>query len=84
MMEESNETKDDIVDGVANGLVLDPVDPNEEAGINDIIEGPTFIRPRVEYSYFYRKRKESAHWSLVTKDCPAEIVEIDDHKMVVK
>ena len=80
----ANNTKDDIVDGVANGLVLDPVDPNEEDGINDIIEGPTFIKPRVEYSYFYRKRQESARWSLVTKNSPAEIVKIDDHKMIVR
>ena len=80
----ANETKDDVKHNLVDGLVIDPVDPNEQGGINDIIEGPTFIRPRVEYSYFYRKRKEYADWSLVTKNVPVEIVKIDDHRMTIK
>jgi hypothetical protein len=79
----ANETKDDIKHNLVDGLVIDPIDPNEEDGINDIIEGPTFIKPRVEYSYFYRRRKEEANWSLITKNVPVEY-SINDHKMIIK
>ena len=79
----ANETKDDIKHNLANGLVLDPIDPNEEEGVNDIIEGPTFIKPRVEYNYYYRNRKEAAEWSIITKNVPVEY-KINDHQITIK
>ena len=80
----ANETKDDIKNNLVNGFVIDPIDPNIEEGINDIIEGPTFIKPRVEYSYFYRKKRESMNWSIVTKNVPVEIVKTDGYRLTIK
>ena len=46
----SNETEDDIENGVVGGLIAEPVDPNIEAE-NFNIEGETFIKPKKEYEY---------------------------------
>lgn len=53
-----NETKDDIENKLVNGLVIDPIDPNTDEE-NEMIQGETFIKPKLEYKYFYRG-KDSA------------------------
>ena len=79
----ANETKDDLPNSLVNGLVLDPENPNSEE-IEDMIEGPTFIKPRIEYTYFFRQRRVQAQWSIVSKNVPVEIVKKDNKSITLK
>lgn len=53
---------DDIENEMKNGLVIEPLDPNE--GIESGIEGPTFIRPTL--SFTYSVKEENGSWSVPT------------------
>ena len=53
----ANEDKDDIENGVVNGLVEEIQNPNNEV-IETIIEGETFIQPKIEYTYSYKGQGE--------------------------
>lgn len=57
----ANETDDDIDNGIVDGLVIKPVDPNPE--VNEIYEviGETFIKPKKEYAY-YIKNSQQGNW----------------------
>ena len=78
----ANETKDDKDNSLVNGLVMKPVDPNEEAGTGNLIHGETFIKPKTEYTYFYRG-KEVAKWTIEGK-APVQIVSQTNKKVVLK
>ena len=78
----ANETKDDMDNSLVDGLVMKPVDPNKEAGIDNLIQGETFIKPKVEYSYFYRG-KEAAQWTIDGK-APVQIVSQTNKKVTLK
>ena len=78
----ANETKDDMDNSLVNGLVMKPVDPNEEAGTGNLIHGETFIKPKTEYTYFYRG-KEVAKWTIEGK-APVQIVSQTNKKVVLK
>lgn len=62
----ANETKDDITASLVDGLVAEPIDPNKELGTGNLIQGEIFIKPRLEYKYFYRGDKV-AQWSVDKK-----------------
>lgn len=62
----ANETKDDITASLVDGLIAEPIDPNKELGTGNLIQGETFIKPRLEYKYFYRGDKV-AQWSVGKK-----------------
>ncbi len=78
----ANETRDDMENSLVDGFVVKPVDPNEESTIDDLIQGETFIKPKKEYSYFYRG-KETAQWTIKGK-APVQIVEQTNKKVVLK
>lgn len=78
----ANETRDDLDNSLVDGLVMEPVDPNAETEIDDLIQGDTFIRPKKEYTYFYRG-KETAQWSIVGKS-PVEIVSQTNKKVTIR
>ena len=78
----ANETRDDLDNSLVDGLVMEPVDPNAETEIDDLIQGDTFIRPKKEYTYFYRG-KETAQWSIVGK-APVEIVSQTNKKVTIR
>lgn len=48
----ANDFEDDIDNGIAGGLILDKVSPNEH-DVEYYIEGETFIKPRAQYNYIY-------------------------------
>ena len=54
----ANETEDDIENGIAGGLIVEPVSPNEEV-IDNLIEGEVFIKPKKEYIYKYTGNNRS-------------------------
>lgn len=78
----ANETRDDLENSLVDGLVMEPVDPNAETEIDDLIQGDTFIKPKKEYTYFYRG-KETAQWSIVGK-APVEIVSQTNKKVTIR
>lgn len=68
----ANETKDDLDQGLVNGLVIDPIDPNEDSDLDNLIKGDTFIKPRIEYTYYYRG-KGAVQWKVIGKKVPVKI-----------
>lgn len=68
----ANETKDDLDQGLVNGLVIDPIDPNEDSDLDNMIKGDTFIKPRIEYTYYYRG-KNAVQWKIIGKKVPVKI-----------
>ena len=79
----ANETKDDIENKLVNGLVIDPIDPNTDEE-NEMIQGETFIKPKLEYKYFYRGKDSATKWIIATKNAPVKIVSQDGKKVVIQ
>ena len=67
----ANEFEDDVENGVAGGLITDPVSPNTKSE-EEVITGDTFIKPKLEYEFTYHGYVEG-EWS-VSKDAPVQIV----------
>ena len=66
----SNETEDDIDNGIVGGLIVDPINPNNKF-VEDTIVGETFIKPKKQYEYTYKGNLKGS-WS-VDKDIPVEL-----------
>lgn len=63
----ANETRDDLDNSLVDGLVVEPIDPNMvDEDFDNLIKGETFIKPRLEYKYFYRGTEQSK-WTLDKK-----------------
>lgn len=61
----SNETEDDVPNDLAKGLILEPVDPNDEK--SDYIQGETFIKPKMTYTYKYTGNESVGPWKVEAK-----------------
>lgn len=73
----ANETKDDIENGIVDGLVEEIKNPNSEL-IEEKIIGPTFIKPKAKYQYkFNDELQGSVNWKINNK-VPVKIDKIDD------
>jgi hypothetical protein len=69
----ANETRDDLDNSLVDGLVVEPIDPNDiDTDFDNLIKGETFIKPRIEYKYFYRGN-ETAKWS-IDKKVPVKLM----------
>lgn len=77
----ANETTDDLEDSLVNGLIVNPIDPNAESTDN-LIKGETFIKPRLEYDYFYRGR-EQGQWTIVGNKIPVAM-SVKDNRATIK
>ena len=44
----ANETTDDLENGVAGGLIVDPIPPKPDS---ELIVGENFIKPKITYTY---------------------------------
>lgn len=77
----SNETEDDIENGVVGGLIIKPINPNPEE-IEEAIIGETFIKPKKVYSYQFTRPILNGDWS-VDKHVPVEL-EIDGREVKIK
>ncbi len=76
-----NETEDDLDQGLVGVLKTEPINPNDQSTDN-LIEGETFIRPRMQVNYHY-KGILNAKWKIddekypviwrINPDDPAEI-----------
>jgi hypothetical protein len=72
----SNETTDDVENGIVDAFVATPIDPNPE---ESLINGETFIKPNLSYTYTYSGVMESV-WS-VDEKLPV-ILDVKDPKTV--
>ena len=48
----TNETEDDIENGIVGGLTVKPANPNDEE-VEEAIIGETFIKPKKEYEFYF-------------------------------
>ena len=69
----ANETEDDIENGVVGGLVSENIEPDTSG---DLIQGNTFIKPKMKYLYEY-VGTDAASWSVDSK-YPVEITKKGD------
>ena len=78
----ANEHEDDIENGIAGGLIVKPIDPNEENQEHECsIIGETFINPLIMYEFEF-DGTEANDWIVDTK-YPVELVHsIDDPRKV--
>lgn len=74
----SNDQEDDLEEGIAGGLIVDPVSPEPAAAD---IEGETFIRPKETYIYKYVGEEEGV-WSF-DKKLPLEAT-INGKEIILK
>ena len=58
----ANETQDDIVNGIAGGLIVDPIAPEPAS---ELIVGENFIKPKITYTYSYVGDEES-EWEIIS------------------
>ena len=77
-----NKDEDDIPNQVVGGLVVEPIDPNEEE-INLTIVGETFIKPKKEYIYTFNGALIS-DWVISSKTNVISSEEIDEHTIKLK
>lgn len=77
----ANETRDDLDESLVDALVLKPVDPNtQDEDFDGLIKGETFIKPRIEYKYFYRGNENST-WT-IDKKVPVKM-KAEDKKVTI-
>ena len=70
-----NETEDDIDNGIVGGLIIKDKEINSDF-INYTIEGETFIKPKIEYTYQY-KGNIVGSWSILGDPKPPVIAKVD-------
>lgn len=59
-----NKDEDDLTEGVAGGLIVQPVAPEPQS---ELIIGENFISPKVTYTYSYIGGEE-AEWEVITNN----------------
>lgn len=75
----SNEFTDNVEDGIVNEAIVKPVDPNPIGGL---IEGDTFIKPKISYNYKYLGT-DKPKWN-IDKKYPIIIKQISDNEIQLK
>ena len=75
-----NEFEDDVEAGVVGGLVMKEIPNTTE--VEELIEGPTFIKPKVKYEYIYTGVNDSS-WT-IDSEYPVEYEIIDSQTIQVK
>lgn len=73
----ANKDEDDIENGIVNGLIEEPKDPNP---VEEFIIGETFIKPKKEYTY---AAAAPGDWSIVSQQ-PVEYTINEDNTIVLK
>ena len=69
--------EDDIEKGIVGGLIAKKENPNN-AVVEDLISGDTFIKPKGMYQYTYTGLLES-DWEIDTQKYPIKYREINDN-----
>lgn len=75
-----DEFADDIENGIVDGLIIEPINPNKE-NVEEMIVGDTFIKPKKYYNYEYTGKLDG-DW-VIDKNAPVEI-NIDGRRIRLK
>lgn len=75
-----DEFADDVKKGIVDGLLIEPINPNEK-DVEEMIVGDTFIKPKKYYNYEYTGKLDS-NW-IIDKTAPVEI-NIDGRRVRLK
>lgn len=75
-----DEFADDVENGIVDGLLIEPINPNKE-DVEEMIAGETFIKPKKYYNYEYTGKLDS-EWA-IDKTVPVEI-NIDGRRVRLK
>lgn len=73
-----NEETDDMVNEIADGLVVEPQDPTP----NSEIQGETFILPKMEEHYV--APEEGGEWCIMEKNMPVTLKTINNLEVTIK
>lgn len=73
----ANEHEDDLENGIADGLIMKPIDPNEGDELSGNIIGETFIKPKKEYIY-YIDSSLYGDWYISNKKFPVKLETFSD------
>lgn len=73
----ANEHEDDLENGIADGLIMKPIDPNEGDELSGNIIGETFIKPKKEYIY-YIDSSLYGNWYISNKKFPVKMETFSD------
>lgn len=73
----ANEHEDDLENGIADGLIMKPIDPNEGDELSGNIIGETFIKPKKEYIY-YIDSSLYGDWYISNKKFPVKMETFSD------
>lgn len=74
----ANETEDNIDEGIVGGLIVNPVNPEDNG---NLISGETFIKPLTSYTFTY-EGSEIADW-VISKQAPVAIEEINGNTITI-
>lgn len=77
----ANETEDDLENGIVGGLVEEIKNPNDEE-IEDAIIGPTFIKPKTTYTYYFNGSLLS-DWKIEGIHLPLKTKKIDEYTLEI-
>ena len=75
----TNETEDDIENGIVGGLIEEVKNPNSEE-VEDAIIGETFIKPKTTNRYYFNGSL-LADWKVKGKNLPLKIEKIDEYTL---
>lgn len=78
----ANKFEDDIENGIVGGKIEEPKNPNTEI-VDRLIEGDTFIKPKIWYNYRFTDTSLDGTWSW-SPQIPIIIEEISTHEIKVK
>ena len=77
----ANETEDDLENGIVGGLVEEIKNPNDEE-VEDAIIGPTFIKPKTTYTYYFNGSLLS-DWKIEGIHLPLKTKKIDEYTLEI-
>lgn len=75
----ANEHEDDLENGIIDGLIAKPIDPNEGNELAGNIIGETFIKPKKDYIY-YIESSLYGNWYVSNKSWPVKMEPFEDEQ----
>lgn len=75
----ANEHEDDLENGIVDGLIAKPIDPNKGNELAGNIVGETFIKPKKDYIY-YIESSLYGNWYVSDKSWPIKMEPFDDEQ----
>lgn len=80
----ANEDEDDIEAGIVGARIEEVQDPNEMLGLDDLISGDVFIKPKVDYTYEFLGEEEG-QWHIYIdnkEDIVKAVIDSENPKII--